>query len=57
VLKVISERVKVSDITRLYVRDKVNLEALQRAIEVEALAEDWRSYSDKVVEPETSKKI
>ncbi len=37
-------RVKVSDITRLYARDKGNLEALQRAVEVEALAEDWRSY-------------
>ena len=33
-------RVKVSDITRLYARDKGNLEALQRAVEVEALAED-----------------
>jgi len=40
-------RVKVSDITRLYARDKGNLEALQRAIEVEALAEDWRSYFQK----------
>lgn len=37
-------RVKVSDITRLYARDKGNLDALQRAVEVEALAEDWRSY-------------
>jgi MOSC domain-containing protein YiiM len=37
-------RVKVSDITRLYAQDKGNLEAVQRAVELEALAEDWRSY-------------
>jgi MOSC domain-containing protein YiiM len=37
-------RVKVSDITRLYARDKYNLEALQRAVALESLAEGWRDY-------------
>ena len=36
--------VKVSDITRLYTRDKHNTELLRRAIAVEALPEGWRSY-------------
>jgi len=36
--------VKVSDITRLYAREKHNVELLRRAIEVEALPESWRSY-------------
>ena len=36
--------VRVSDITRLYVRDKYNVELLRRAIEVEALPESWRDH-------------
>jgi len=36
--------VKVSDITRLYTREKDNTELLRRAIEVEALPESWRGY-------------
>jgi MOSC domain-containing protein YiiM len=35
---------KVSDITRLYTREKHNVGLLRRAIEVEALPESWRSY-------------
>ena len=35
---------KVSDVTRLYTREKHNIELLRRAIEVEALPESWRSY-------------
>jgi MOSC domain-containing protein YiiM len=35
---------KVSDVTRLYTREKHNSELLHRAIEVEALPESWRSY-------------
>jgi MOSC domain-containing protein YiiM len=35
---------KVSDVTRLYTRDKHNTQLLRRAIEVEALPESWRSY-------------
>jgi len=37
-------RVRVSDITRLYTREKHNIGLLRRAIEVEALPESWRSY-------------
>src|SRR5205807_2568468 len=39
-----AQNVKVSDITRLYAREKHNVELLRRAIEVEALPESWRSY-------------
>jgi MOSC domain-containing protein YiiM len=38
--------VSVSDITRLYVRDKANTRLLRRAIAVEALPESWRTYFD-----------
>jgi len=34
----------VSEITRLYARDKDDLDGLQRMIGVAALAEDWRDY-------------
>jgi len=36
--------VRVSDITRLYTREKHNVTLLRRAIEVEALPESWRGY-------------
>jgi MOSC domain-containing protein YiiM len=36
--------VRVSDITRLYTREKRNTGLLRRAIEVEALPESWKSY-------------
>jgi MOSC domain-containing protein YiiM len=36
--------VKVSDITRLYVKDKGDVETMRRAIQVEALPEGWRDY-------------
>jgi MOSC domain-containing protein YiiM len=36
--------VRVSDITRLYTREKHNAELLRRAIQVEALPESWREY-------------
>lgn len=36
--------VRVSDITRLYVRDKRNTKLLRRAVKVEALPESWRDY-------------
>ena len=35
---------KVSNVTRLYVREKDNLELLRRAVQVEALSESWRGY-------------
>jgi MOSC domain-containing protein YiiM len=36
--------VSVADITRLYVRDKNDLEGVRRAIKVDALPESWRQY-------------
>jgi MOSC domain-containing protein YiiM len=36
--------VRVSDITRLYTREKRNLGLLRRAVQVEALPESWKSY-------------
>ena len=36
--------VKVSDITRLYARDKDDLEMMRRALEVESLPLSWRDY-------------
>jgi MOSC domain-containing protein YiiM len=36
--------VRVSDITRLYVRDKQNADLLRRAIAVKELPESWRKY-------------
>ena len=36
--------VRVSDITRLYTREKHNTELLRRVIRVEALPENWREY-------------
>ena len=38
------QSVRVSDITRLYTRDKHNTELLRRAIRVEALPESWKGY-------------
>ena len=43
-LQKINEGVKVSDITRLYVSDKYDAALLRRAIETEALPENWRGY-------------
>lgn len=42
--------VSVADITRLYARDKDDLETLRRAVEVKALPESWRSYFWKRIE-------
>ena len=36
--------VTVADITRLYVDDKTDSPVLRRAVELEALPEDWREY-------------
>lgn len=46
--------VRVSDITRLYTREKHNAELLRRAIEVEALPESWRAYFQHQLEKLTS---
>jgi MOSC domain-containing protein YiiM len=42
--------VRVSDITRLYTREKHNITLLRRATEVEALPESWRSYFQNQIE-------
>lgn len=39
-----SHPVKVSDITRLFVKEKQDTEAMRRAIEVEALPDSWKNY-------------
>jgi MOSC domain-containing protein YiiM len=38
------DSIRVSDITRLYTREKHNLGLLRRALEVEALPESWKNY-------------
>lgn len=38
------EEISVADITRLYAFDKNDLKSLRRAIEVEALPENWKGY-------------
>jgi MOSC domain-containing protein YiiM len=43
--------VTVADITRLYARDKDDVEMLQRAIALEALPESWRDHFRKQLEP------
>ena len=49
-----ANNVRVSDITRLYTRDKHNAELLRRAIGVEALPESWRGYFQKQLEKLTT---
>ena len=39
-----THQVTVSEITRLYARDRQDLEALRRASQVEALPESWREF-------------
>jgi MOSC domain-containing protein YiiM len=39
-----NHEVTVSEITRLYARDRKDLEALRQAVQVEALPESWRDY-------------
>jgi MOSC domain-containing protein YiiM len=48
--------VRVSDITRLYTREKHNAALLRRAIEVEALPESWRGYFQDRLEKLTNSK-
>lgn len=48
--------VRVSDITRLYTREKHNAALLGRAIEVEALPESWRGYFQDRLEKLTDSK-
>ncbi|HSE33781.1 MAG TPA: MOSC domain-containing protein [Pyrinomonadaceae bacterium] len=48
--------VRVSDVTRLYTREKHNAGLLRRAIEVEALPESWRTYFQDRLEKLTDSK-
>jgi len=48
--------VRISDITRLYTREKHNAALLRRAIEVEALPESWRQYFQDRLEKLTDSK-
>lgn len=48
--------VRISDITRLYTREKHNAALLRRAIEVEALPESWREYFQDRLEKLTDSK-
>jgi MOSC domain-containing protein YiiM len=45
--------VTVADITRLYVRDKSDLEMLRRAMAVAALPESWRGYFREQIEKQS----
>jgi MOSC domain-containing protein YiiM len=47
--------VRISDVTRLYTREKRNAALLRRAIEVEALPQSWRSYFQDHLEKLTAK--
>ena len=38
------QAVRISDITRLFARDKRNTQLLRRAIDLEALPESWRQH-------------
>ncbi len=38
------QEISVADITRLYAFEKIDLQSLRRAIEVEALPENWKGY-------------
>lgn len=42
--------VTISDITRLYVNERDNLDLLRRAVETEALPESWRVYFQRQIE-------
>lgn len=46
--------VKVSDVARLHVSEKGNLELLRRAVNIEALSEGWRDYFRQLIEKITS---
>ncbi len=46
--------VKVSDITRLYSRDRDNVGLLRRAIAVEALPNGWKDYFQRRLEKRAS---
>jgi MOSC domain-containing protein YiiM len=44
------DALKISDITRLYVEDKHNIDLLRRAVSLDALPESWRDYFQRELE-------
>jgi len=48
------QEISVADITRLYAFEKNNLKSLRRAIEVEALPENWKGYFQHQLDKQTS---
>jgi len=45
-----ANKIAVADITRLYVRDKADVETMQRVVRVSSLPESWRAYFQKRIE-------
>lgn len=45
-----TDALKITDITRLYVHDKHNIDLLRRAVSLEALPESWRDYFQRELE-------
>ena len=48
------QKISVADITRLYTFEKNDLKSLRRAIEVEALPENWKGYFRHQLDKQTS---
>jgi MOSC domain-containing protein YiiM len=48
------DEISVADITRLYAFEKDDLKSLRRAIEVEALPENWKGYFQHQLDKQTS---
>jgi MOSC domain-containing protein YiiM len=48
------QEINVADITRLYAFEKNDLKSLRRAIEIEALPENWKGYFQHQLEKQTS---
>lgn len=48
------QKISVADITRLYAFEKDDLKSLRRAIEVEALPENWKGYFRHQLDKQTS---
>jgi MOSC domain-containing protein YiiM len=48
-----TNQIAVADITRLYLRDEVDLEKMRRALQITALPKGWRTYfAQQVEQPE-----
>jgi MOSC domain-containing protein YiiM len=49
------DSVPISEVTRLYARDKDDLEGLGRIVEVAALPTDWRDYFEEQIRQVTAR--